>query len=664
MTRKDGWRVLAVCLVLGLGTIALYSPAFSFSFVNYEDQFYVSNNPHLNKGLAGVFGWAFESGYGNVWQPLTWLSHALDCQIYGLTPAGHHATSLILHALNSVLVFLVLRQLTGAFWRSAAVAAFFAWHPLHVEVYAWVAERKGLLCAFFWLLALWAYTRYAENAKARLSNAKFYYIGSVLLFACALMSKVAAVSLPLVLLLLDWWPLERLAPTPERPARKQALFLLVEKIPFFVLGLASSVITYLVIAANHAPDPLTRVAFKARFITAVFSYFRYLAKSVWPADLGALHLFLLHRSRLDLIGVSVTLAVISVAAVANRKTRPYWLVGWLWFLVTLLPMMNLLPAGAHLLPAVSLPMADRNVYIPSIGLWMLFCWEAYDLAARWRLGRAVLGGVCAVLLAACCVASFMQLLHWRNEATFMALIPDSNFNAYGHADYADFLLHHNQMAQAQAEAERAITISPDKPAFPVLLGEILLAQGKPDQAIEQFQAALRLDNTLDIARMKIGEADLVKNRTGDAAEEFSRVLSDNPRNFIARNWLARSYMAEGRTAAAAAAYRVSLTVQTNQPGTLNDLAWLLATDPHAEIRRGAEAVQLAIHACQLTGGKEPVFLGTLAAAYAEAGDFDKAVRTGQDAYDMAAKNGLKNVAQNNLRLIALYKAHKPFHQEH
>jgi tetratricopeptide (TPR) repeat protein len=666
MMRKDGWRVLAVCLVLGLGTVALYFPAFNFSFVNYDDVFYVVNNPHLNKGLAGVFGWTFASGYGNVWQPLTWLSHAVDCQIYGPNPAGHHATNLILHALNSVLVFLVLRQLTGAFWRSAAVAAFFAWHPLHVEVFAWVAERKGLLCAFFWLLTLWAYARYAEDAKARLPHAKFYYIGAVVLFALALMSKLVAVTLPLILLLLDWWPLGRLAATEERPAGKQALYLLAEKIPFFVLAIAASVITFLVVDSSQIVDPLARFPLKARLIVTVLAYFRYLAKSFWPSDLAALHLTLITWSRMELVGVFSTLAIISIVAIATRKTRPFWLVGWLWFLVTLFPLMSLLPAAAQFVQAGAQITADRNMYIPSIGLWMLFCWEAYDLAAPWRSGRVVLGGLCAVLVASCCVASSMQLQSWKNDGTLEARIPNSKVNAFGHAEYADYLLLRGQMAQAQVECEKAIAIAPHQPAFAVRLGRVLFAEGKYDQSIEKLQSALRLDHTMVAARLELGQDYLAEHRTAEAAEEFKKIIQDDPQNFVAHFWMARTFLFEGKTAEADAEFHEALAIQITKPATLNelvtlnDLAWLLATDPHAEIRRGAEAVQLASRACKLTGGQEPVFLGTLAAAYAETGDFDKAVQTGQAAHDKALAQGFKALAETNLQLVALYRAHKPF----
>jgi Tfp pilus assembly protein PilF len=659
MTRKDGWNVLAVCLVLGLGTVALYSPAFSFGFVSMDDAFYLPVVPHPTHGLLG----AFKAGYGNVWQPLTWLSQALDFKLFGMQPGGHHATNVILHAVNSVLVFLVLRRLTGALWRSAAVAAFFAWHPLHVEVFAWVAQRKSLLCAFFWLLTLWTYACYAENAKARLSKARFYYIGALLLFAFALLSSPAAVTLPLILLLLDWWPLGRLTATEERPAAKQASFLLVEKIPFFLVAIASSVVTYLAIDTSHGVDTGAGYSFSLRFVTAGLAYFRYLSKSIWPANLGALHQTWLLWSKLEAVAVALVLVVISVAAIRLRKTRPFWLVGWLWFLATLFPVMNLLPEGLQFMQAGTLPIADRNMYIPCIGLWMLICWEAYDLATSWHLGLPIMTGSCAVLLAACCVASSMQLQYWRNEGTLIAHIPNSSSNAGGHADYASYLMRHGQLAQAQAECEQAISISPGRPTFPVLLGEILLAEGKKDQSIEKIKYALSLDPNLDFARVELGQAYLAANRAADAAEEFKAVLHHDPRNFVAHHCLAQTLLAQGKTAAAAAEYRASLNSQINQPTTLNDLAWLLATDPHAEIRSGAEAVKLASRACALTGGKEPILMGTLAAAFAESGDFDKAVLAGQKAHDLALEQGLKALADTNLQLVALYRAHKPFRQK-
>jgi Tfp pilus assembly protein PilF len=656
MLQKDGWRVLAVCLVLGLGTIGLYAPAFNFSYVSYDDPLYVVNNPYVNKGLAGAFGWVFQAGYGHAWQPLTWLSHALDCQVFGIKPGGHHATSLILHALNSVLVFLVLRQLTGAFWRSAAVAAFFAWHPLHVESAAWISERKGLLGALFWLLSLWAYTRYAATRTLAGSNFKFYYAGAVVLFILALMSGPAAATFPLILLLLDWWPLGRLAATEERPAAKQALFLCVEKIPFFVLAIAACVVNAMTIHSSQGRDPIAQLPLRIRFVTAGMSCFRYICKSFWPSDLGAVYPFGMHTPKLVLIGVALVLVVICILVVKVRETRPYGLAGCLWFLAALFPALNLVQTGAQ-------PFADRYMYIPSIGLWMLVCWAAYDLATPWPHGRAALGGLCALLLAACCVLSWRQLHCWRNEGTLLARIPQSDANSFGHYDYAAYLLRYGQPAKAQTECEKALSIQPDDTKSQVLLGDILLAEHKADQAIEKYQLALHLDPGLEIARQELGRAFLARKRLPEAAEELNKVLHDQPRNFEAHNLLAQTLLFQGKTADAVAEYRASLKLQINQLETLNNLAWLLATDPRAEIRHGAEALELAKRACGLTRGQEPLFVGTLAAAYAETGDFEKATEAAKLAHDTALALGRKSLADTNTAALDLYRAHKPFREK-
>ena len=294
---------------------------------------------------------------------------------------------------------------------------------------------------------------------------------------------------------------------------------------------------------------------------------------------------------------------------------------------------------------------------------MLICWEACDLAALFRHGQAILGGLCAVLLAACCAASSSQLHCWKDEGTLLARIPASNSNAIGHADYASYLMHHGQLARAQAECEKAIVISPHYLPLPALLGKILLDEGKVDEAIQKFQFILRMDPTLDIARVELGRAFLAKKRPAEAGEEFKTVLRNDANNFEAHHGLGRAYLFQGRIADAISEFRASLTLDANQPDTLNDLAWLLATDSHPEIRHGAEAVQWAKRACALTQGQEPIFLGTLAAAFAETGDFDNAVAAGQKAHYLALAQGRKELADANLQLLTFYRAHKPFHQK-
>jgi tetratricopeptide (TPR) repeat protein len=658
MTQKYGQKDAAVCLALAVGVLVLYSPSFDFSFATAEDQIYVVSNPHVNKGLAAVFGWAFQAGYAAVWQPLAWFSHALDCQIFGLKAGGHHVTSVVLHALNSALVFLLLRRMTGAFWRSAAVAAFFAWHPLHVETVAWIAERKGLLCVFFGLLALLSYVLYAENLKSRIPNSRLFYALALLFFALALMSASSALMLPFVLLALDWWPLGRLTATgepSEAPPASKARCLVVEKIPFFALSAASIALGAIAMHRAGGLAAIARLPLKMRCVTALLSCYRFVAATFWPSDLGLAYPVAFRHSRWELLGVVVVLALISIIALRARKERPYWLAGWIWFVAMLVPTLNLAQTG-------DLPMADHNMYFACIGLWMLICWEAADVAVRWPSGRIVLGALCVGALAACGVASSMQLRYWQNEGTILSRIPESEYNFMAHANYSFYLMHQNEMAKAQSECQKAISIAPNYAPLRALDGDILLFEGQFDQSIEELHRALQIQPNLFPAHMTLGRALLAKNRPAEAADEFKAMLRAVPRDFEAHNGLAQTLMLRHKTAEAIAEYRASLALQTNQPDALNNLAWVLATDPHPEIRRGAEAVPLAYRACVLTRNQEPALLGTLAAALAESGDFDKAVATGQKAHDLALAQGRKALAERNLDLLKLYRAHKPFHE--
>jgi Tfp pilus assembly protein PilF len=664
MDPRDFRRTALVCLLLGLGTAALYAPALAFSYVNADDAIYVVGNPYVTHGwTAAGLRWAFLTGYVGNWHPLTWLSHMIDCQLFGLRPAGHHAISVLLHALNSVLLFLVLRRMTNCFWRSAAVAALFAWHPLNVESVAWIAARKDVLSTFFWMLSLWAWVRYVEEFKTKSSKSKFFYLGALFLFALGLMSKPMVVTLPCVLLLLDWWPLRRLRlePAPAGteqppPAASQISRLVVEKIPFFVLSLASGVVTLMAERRHEALSVAARLPFKIRFISAILSCFRYLAKTLWPSDLGAAYPFFMQHSRWQLIAVALLLTGISILALGARKSRPYWLFGWLWFLGTLLPTLNLVAMAGQ-------PMADHYMYIPSIGLFVLICWEIFDLAASTEHAHLVLGSVCGAALAGCCVLTSFQLQFWRNEETLVSHIAMPRYNFTGHANYAAFLMRHNQCAKAEAECDMAIAILPTYGALYALSGEILRMEGKFNQAVEKLTSALKRDSTLTEARMPLGLSLLALKRPLEAGTQFKTILESQPRNFEAETLLARTLIIQGRTNEGLAEFQRSLALQPNQIDALNDLAWLMATSAHAEIRNGAEAVKFASRACQLAGNKQPILIGTLAAAYAEAGRWDEAIAAAQKAHDWAVADGQKGVAEKNLQLQQLYRSHQPYREK-
>jgi tetratricopeptide (TPR) repeat protein len=676
MARKDCWRAIVVCLVLGLGTIALYSPAFAFHFVNYEDQVYVTANPHVNHGLhAEGLRWAFQTFYTGNWQPLTWLSHMVDCQIYGPKAGGHHATNVALHALSAVILFLALSRMTGGFWRSAAVAAFFAWHPLQVESVAWIAERKEVLSGLFWLLALGSYVHYAQNFKSK-TNFKLFYALAVVFFALGLMVRPMLVMLPCILLLIDWWPLGRLrfsaAPAEEKtaPAAPGIAFVLIEKIPFVLLSIASCIVA--VRAGGHevVPSLMGRMSFNHRLVTVGLSYFRYLEKIVWPSDLGSLYPIVFHLPKVELAAIALFLLGVTALALRLRKSRPYWLTGWLWFLAMLVPTLNLFHTNAQ-------PMADRYMYLSSIGLFILICWEAADLASQWPAGRIVLGILCGLALAGCCVASSFQLQYWKNEGALLSRIAEPRLNYFGHANYASYLMAHNQLTEAQVEAETAAGILPDYAPFKALLGDIFFLEHKYDDAIEQFRLTQKLDPRLVGIHLLWGRALLAEKRVDAATSEFKTVINADPKNFEAHNLLGKTYMVLGKTSAAIEEFRASLALQPKQPELLNDLAWMLATNPNADLRNGVEAVKLAGQGCGLTHSTQPVLLGTLAAAYAEAGRFDDAVATAQQAHDVAsarasaaekanepaAARAEQALAARNLELLELYRSHKPFHEK-
>ena len=664
MDSRDLRRTLVVCLVLGLGTIGLYAPALTFNYVKTDDIIYVVGNPFVAHGLSfPAVGWAFTTGYGGNWHPLTWISHMLDCQLFGLQPGGHHAVSILFHAVNVVLLFLVLRRMTNCFWRSVAVAALFAWHPLHVESVAWIAERKDVLSTFFWMLTLWAWVRYVEEVKTPSSKSIFFYFSALFLFVLGLMSKPMVVTLPCVLLLLDWWPLGRLrfgaapagAEAPPPPGAQIAR-LVGEKIPFFVFSIASGIVTLLAARRQEAFSVVAQLPFKVRFVTAVLSCFRYLAKTLWPSDLGATYPFMLRHTRWELIGAALILAAISILALGARKSRPYWLFGWLWFLGTLLPTMNLVAAGAQ-------PMADRYMYIPSIGLLILICWEVFDLAAATEHAQLILGGIWGAALVGCCVLTSFQLQFWRNEETLVSHIAMPRYNFMGHADYAVFLMRHNQLAAAEAECNQAVSILPTYGLLYLMQGDVLRMEGKFDRAVQQLNLALKYDPRLVGARIPLGRALLGLKRPVEAAAQFRTVLQSEPRNFEADAWLAKSLLIQGKTNESITEFRRTLSLQPNDAEVLNDLAWLLATSPHSEIRNGAEAVKLASNACELTGNKQPLLLGTLGAAYAEAGRWDEAVAAAQKAHDLAAAAGQKAVAERNLQLQQLYRSHQPFREK-
>ncbi len=386
---RQHWRVPAVCLVLAAITFAVFGQTLNHEFVNFDDNDYVYENPVVAQGLTfrGIV-WAFTHVHSANWHPLTWLSHMLDCQLYGLHPGGHHLTNVLLHIATVIVLFLVLRQMTGALWRSAFVAALFAIHPLRVESVAWVAERKDVLSGLFFMLTIGAYVRYARRPW---SLARHGLVA--LLFAMGLMSKPMLVTLPVVLLLLDYWPLQRV-----EPGKLSGLVL--EKLPLFALSAASCAVTFL--AQSQAIQSIGSFSLPLRLGNALAASMIYLGQIVYPAGLAAFYPYPLNGLPAWEVALAGLLLVgFSIVAWRERRKQPWLLMGWLWYLVMLLPVAGIIQVGvqAH---------ADRYTYLPQIGVYMAVTWLAAEWGAKWRMGRAALGGLMSAMLAVLMVCAWKQ----------------------------------------------------------------------------------------------------------------------------------------------------------------------------------------------------------------------------------------------------------------
>jgi tetratricopeptide (TPR) repeat protein len=667
-----------ICLGLALAVLAAYAPVWRAGFITYDDPAYVTANPHVQGGLswAGLF-WALTTGHASNWHPLTWISHMLDFQLYGMNPAGHHLTSVALHAANSILLFLLLQRMTKVMWPSALVAALFALHPMRVESVAWVSERKDVLSALFWILSIWAYVRYVENLKSQISNLKFFYIGSVVLFALGLAAKPMLVTLPFVLLLLDYWPLQR------RQTPISGLF--VEKTPYFILSAGSCAVTFFVQLQGGSVMPLARLPFGMRLANVPVACVRYVAKTFWPAHL-AIAYPMLKWPVWAVAGASVLLLLLSGLALWRIRARPWLAVGWLWFLVTLAPVIGVVQVGMQ-------SMADRYSYIPGIGLLIAVVWAARDWGVR--LGArapAILGGLAAAI---CLVLTARQAAFWKNDQTlFLHAIQGTTGNFIAYAGLGEYEGQHGQTNMAISHLETSVRINPNYPNARNNLGRILLMAGRDDEALAQLQKAVSLDPGLADARYNLGYALLAKGRVGEALDQFQAQVNLQPADFKAQNNLGAVLLQNGLAADAIACLQKAVEIKPDDAGphyllgnalyrtgrvaeairqyekaiqlgpdhvqARNDLAWILACHPDPSIRNGARAVALALRADQLSGGQNPVVIGTLAAGYAEAGNLSDAVAAEKRACRLALDQTNNTLAELLQKRLRLYQAGSPW----
>jgi Flp pilus assembly protein TadD len=508
-------------LVLVVATLFVYWPATGHGFISLDDPEYVTANAHVQGGLTwDNIKWAFSHPVTGNWHPITIISHMLDYQMFGLKPWGHHLTSILLHAINTGLFFLLLRQLTGATWRSLVVATLFGLHPLHVESVAWVAERKDVLSVFLGLLTLMAYSSYAVGRPGK----KIFFGLALLSFALGLMCKPMLVTIPFLMLLLDYWPLRRFEVEGSRFGVRKFGRLVVEKIPFFALTVAVCVTTYLVQQHAGAMNSLGPITAGNRLEHVLVSYFDYLRELFWPVNLAIYYPYPDHWPMSEVLCGGALLISISWLCIVHRARHPYLLTGWFWFLGTLVPVIGLVQVGAQ-------AMADRYTYLPYVGLFIMIVWGAYEVAMRWRYRQYVLGAAGCATILACAGITRHQLGYWQNNVTlYRHAVAVTDDNYYMHYFLGVALFNEGKLDDAIGEYQEAIRIKPDYAAEHYDLGNAMALSGQITNAIAQYQEAIRLKPDYDQAFHGLGT---VLGRMGQtdeaiiACREAVRLKPDN-----------------------------------------------------------------------------------------------------------------------------------------
>jgi Flp pilus assembly protein TadD len=587
---------LLVYLFLIMLPLAVFWQVQNYDFVNYDDDQYVTENRQVQAGLTwkGVI-WAFTTNHASNWHPLTWLSHMLDCQIYGLKPSGHHLTSILFHIVNTLLLFLLLERMTGAFWQSSLVAALFALHPLHVESVAWVAERKDVLSTFFWMLTMWAYVRYVE------SPGYTRYLLTLLCFALGLMAKPMLVTLPFVLVLIDYWPLGRFRLSgsgdiinreTRRPqhsySEKSLLPVLKEKVPFFALAVVSSVVTLFAQQRGGAIRSLEVLPFNIRVTNAVISYASYIGKMIWPHKLAVLYPLSQSVPISQVLGAGLFLLCVSVFVILARQRFPYLIVGWLWYLGTLVPVIGLVQVGVQ-------SMADRYTYIPLIGLFIMIAWSVPELVKRWGHRRHMLAVLTGMLLTALVIRTWLQARHWKNSfSLFKHTVSITADNWVAHNNLGAALDQQGRRKEAISHYYEALRIKPHYVEAHNNLGLALANQGSIKEAIGHFSEALKIRSDYAKAHNNLGLALANQGRPLDALDHFSKALQIEPNMAEAHNNLAVALMRQGRIKEAISHFSRALKIKPSYANAHYNLGLALAEQGRVEeaIHHYSQALQI------------------------------------------------------------------------
>jgi tetratricopeptide (TPR) repeat protein len=684
--------LISICLVVLIWTV--FGQTIGFDFVNYDDRVYVYQNPIVSKGLTlDGFLWAFAHTHARNWHPLTTLSHMTDCQVFGLKAGGPHLTNVFLHTVAVLLLFFVLQAMTGLVWPSAFVAALFAVHPLHVESVAWVAERKDVLSAVFFGLTLLAYTWYVRRPVFG------RYFAMLVFFACGLLSKSMLVTMPIVLLLLDYWPLgrsrtsdirsqtseDREQRTEKRGQRSEVKSqrsitrqkqpriengrlenqswssLVVEKIPLFALSIGSGLITFFI--QERSAGSLEQLPLGWRFNNAILSTVTYVRQLFWPTRLAV---FYPHPENHLAIWMSWLALGFLIAVTALvflwRKERPYLLVGWLWYVVMLLPVIGIVQVGLQ-------GHADRYTYLPHIGLYLALIWLVADLVRSWHYGRVFLGTAAGTVLAILSACAWHQTSYWRDSATLWSrALAVTSDNETAHTNLGMVLLNQGQLDEALSHLQTALQIvSKSGEAHYNLtraiihcdLASALVRKDLPDEAIWHLRQAVELQPNYSDAHYNLATVLFQNGEVDQAIAEWRTTLLINPNDAEAHTALANVLLKKGEAREAMMHYQTAIEAQPVSIMPLNNLAWVLATSGDSEVRDGRRALELADRAVQLSRSENPTLMRTLAAAYAANGRFTDAIDSAEQGVRVAREQNRSDLADALEKDLVLYRERVP-----
>jgi tetratricopeptide (TPR) repeat protein len=644
------WPRLAVCLVLVALIWIVFGQTLTFDFVNYDDKTYVYGNSLVSAGLSSHgLAQAFVDTYTKNWHPLTLISHMIDCQVFDLKPGGHHFTNVLLHSVATVLLFLFLCEITASFWSSALVVALFGIHPLHVESVAWIAERKDVLSGVFFFLTLLVYAHYLRSRTVS------RYLTMSILFACGLMSKPMLVTTPVVLLLLDYWPFERVVDL------KSLLRMTLEKLPLFGLSLASSIVTF--ILQERSTGSIAQLPLNWKIENALVSAVTYICQIFWPIDLAVFYphpedtLTWWQLAVAALLLISITWIVFVL-----RRSRPYLLVGWLWYLVMLLPVIGIVQVGLQ-------GHADRYTYLPQIGLYIALVWLSADAFLSLHVPKPVLATVAIIIVLSLTAYARKQAAYWRNTETLWThTLAVTRNNDVAHSNYANFLIDRGRLDDALTHFQTALDIrlAQSHPHYDLSLaiiqgnvGAALSRKGRVDEAITHFRQAIDLEPDYVDPHFNLGAALMQKGDLDGAIAEWNRTLSMEGDDAGTYTALGNAYLQKHALRQAIDHYENAMRADSDSIYALNNLAWILATAPDDTFRNGTRAIQLAKKADQLANGSNSIFGRTLAAAYAEAGQFAEAIQNAQRALNLANDQHNRTLARLIQEDLGLYQRYAP-----